>query len=174
MGGHGRRPVTVHPTFHRRMSLSRAESVLPAHLVGGSMNQQMTVQLVPDALLMAAWQAQMQQPPPLCGVIGSSRMPWESSLAEGEGFEPPWGLRPPLISSQGRLAAPASLRFGLAPHYRYSAPWRQVECSVSSCSLRISRKPCGSVSTFCSTASPVAEQPPTTPPAWSPLSEAFS
>ena len=26
-------------------------------------------------------------------------------LAEGEGFEPPWGKSPPLISSQGRLAS---------------------------------------------------------------------
>jgi hypothetical protein len=30
-------------------------------------------------------------------------------LAEGEGFEPPWGNRPQLISNQRRLAAPASL-----------------------------------------------------------------
>ena len=31
-------------------------------------------------------------------------------MAEREGFEPSWDLRPPLISNQGRLATPASLQ----------------------------------------------------------------
>ena len=104
----------------------------------------------------------------------SPRICLEGLMAEGEGFEPPWGLRPPLISSQGRLASPASLRSGLARHYRYSARRRQVECTVSSCRRRISRKARGSPSMVCWTASPVAEHSLTTPPVWSPLSEAFS
>ena len=41
-------------------------------------------------------------------------------MAEREGFEPSWDLRPPLISNQGRLATPASLQ---AHSIAYSLPF---------------------------------------------------